>query len=292
MVSVIISSANKELLANVSENIASTINVPFEIIATDNSEGKKGICEVYNAGAKHAQYDILCFLHEDIVIKTHNWGQVLAGIFKENPEIGLVGVAGSSYKTLSPSNWGGHFFETQYFNFEQCYKHQQTPPTHFYHNPGNVKLAPVACIDGVFMCTTKSIFADCRFDENLFKGFHIYDIDYSVNVSQKYKVAVTYDIFLSHLSEGGYNKAWMLDNIAMHDKWNAYLPINVEGIDLDRQQRIEKQSFKSFINELMWFNLPLSIAYGFLFKKRFIKLYPAVFWKLYFHLFKLKLKGK
>lgn len=293
MISVIISSANTQLLRQVTENITATIGVPFEIIATDNSKGEKGICEVYNAAAQQAQYNILCFLHEDIIIKTDGWGQVLINIFKADATIGLVGVAGSSYKTLSPSNWGGHSFETQYFNFEQCYKREQKPPQHFYHNPGKVKLAPVACIDGVFMCTTKNIFAECRFDESLFKGFHIYDIDYSINVGRKYKVAVTYDVFLSHLSEGGYNKDWMLDNIAMHNKWNAYLPVNIEGLDLSRQQKIEKQCFRSFINELAAFNLPLSIAYKFLFKNnRFMQQYPLLFMKLYFTLLKLKLKGK
>ncbi len=293
MISVIISSANSELLSQVTTNIEQTIGVPFELIAIDNSDGKKGICEVYNTGAQKAQYEILCFVHEDIILRTENWGRVLAGIFEKNPDIGLVGVAGSSYKTLSPSNWGGHWKATQYYNFEQYFKHEPSPPEHHYRNPNNVKLAHVACIDGVFMATTKQVFGEHKFDDNLFKGFHIYDVDYSLNVGQQYKIVVTYDIFLTHLSEGAYDKAWMNANLLMHDKWYAHLPINIAGLDITQQQKIEKQCFNSLINELLEFNIPLYVAYKFLFKEgRMLKLYPKVFWKIYFHLFKLRLKGK
>lgn len=293
MVSVIISSADAAQLRQVTDNINSTIGVPFQLIAIDNSAGEKGICEVYNTGAKTAQYDVLCFLHEDVIIKTNNWGQALVDIFKNNAEIGLLGVAGSSYKSLSPSPWGGHAIDTKYTNFEQCYKHEDKAPHVLYRNPNNVKLAQVACIDGVFMCTTKQVFAEYQFDEQLLKGFHVYDVDYSLTVGQRHKVMVTYDIFLSHLSEGSYNKDWMLDNIAVHKKWNNYLPVNIEGLTLKQQQVIEKISFKSFINQLIEFKMQLGIAYEMLNKNnRFIKLYLKTFFKLNFYLMKMRQKVK
>ena len=292
MVSVIISSADAAQLRQVTDNINSTIGVLFQLIAIDNSAGEKGICEVYNTGAQTAQYDILCFLHEDIIIKTNNWGQVLVDIFKNNPEIGLLGIAGSSYKSLSPSPWSSHAIDTKYTNFEQYYKHEDKASQVLYRNPKDVKLAQVACIDGVFMCTTKQVFAEYQFDEQLLKGFHIYDVDYSLTVGQKYKVAVTYDIFLSHLSEGSYGKDWMQDNIEVHKKWNMYLPVNIEELTLKQQQIVEKVSFKSFINELIGFNMPLIIAYEMLNKNnRFVKLYFKTFIKLNFYLIKVRSKA-
>ena len=74
MISVIISSAKKELVTQVTKNITDTIAVEFEIIAFDNSNGEKGICEIYNQGIKKARYDVLCFMHEDIAMITPGWG--------------------------------------------------------------------------------------------------------------------------------------------------------------------------------------------------------------------------
>jgi hypothetical protein len=293
MVSIIISSVSPAQLQQVTGNITETIGVPFEIIAIDNRTGKQGICAVYNQGAEKANYPILCFMHQDVVIKTNNWGKVLHDIFERDGQIGLVGIAGSAYKSLSPSPWGGHAIDTKYMNFEQYYKFKQAPPELMYRNPGNVKLAQVACVDGVFMCTTKTVFANCQFDAGIFKGFHLYDIDFSLAVGSRYKVMVTYDIFLSHLSEGRYDKNWMQDNITLHEKWNAALPVNIEGLNMQQQQKVEKISFKDFINKLMVFNMPLSIAYKLLKKNnRFKTLYGTLFWKLNFYLLKLKLFSK
>src|ERR1700749_930895 len=107
MISIIISSANPSLLIQASKNIEDTIGVPYELVSFDNSGGQKGICEVYNLGIKKARYELLCFMHEDIEIETHGWGQVVIDQFNSDKELGLLGVAGSIYKTLTPSGWHG-----------------------------------------------------------------------------------------------------------------------------------------------------------------------------------------
>ena len=291
MISIIISSAGAEQLLQVTENISLTIGVPFEIISRDNTVDPKGICEVYNSCAAQAKYPILCFMHQDIIVKTNNWGQVLADIFNNNAEIGLVGVAGSSYKSLSPSPWGGHAIDTKYLNLEQCYKFKDSAPRHLYRNPKDEKITEVAVIDGVFICTTKKVFAEHPFDNQLFKGFHAYDVDLSLSIGQKYKVVVTYDIFLSHLSEGRYDKVWMEQNIILHNKWNAHLPVNIEGLTLKQQELVEKVSFRSFINELVEFDIPLAAASELLWKNnRFVNLFLKIFWKMNFYLLKMKAK--
>src|ERR1700749_695104 len=107
MISVIISSVSPAYLEQVIKNVEDTIGVDHEIIAFDNRDGKKGICEIYNQGIGKARYDILCFMHEDIRILTANWGQAIQKTFNQNPDFGLLGIAGSDYKSLAPSGWNG-----------------------------------------------------------------------------------------------------------------------------------------------------------------------------------------
>ena len=278
------------MLAQVSENVASTINVPYEIIAQDNSKGQMGLCELYNALAEKAKYDILCFMHEDIIIKSLNWGQVLVNIFS-NPKIGLVGVVGGAYKPLAPSTWGGYGISNDYANIIQTFKYSNKPPYVYYRNPNNVSLQRVACIDGLFMCTTKQVFAKYKFDSKTFKGFHVYDIDYAITVGREYEVAVTFDIQINHLSEGGYNTAWMLDNLKLQEKWNDVLPLNIEGFNRQQQLHVEKVTFKHFVATLLELGMPLAHAYKVLWKEKYFQKFPSLFFKLHFYILKLKLKS-
>src|SRR5690606_18589758 len=62
------------------------------------------------------------------------------------------------------------------------------------------------------------------FDENL-KGFHGYDIDFSLSVNQKYKAIVTHEVLMSHFSEGNFSEEWLNAMIYIHKKRKKELPI-------------------------------------------------------------------
>ncbi len=284
MISVIISSAKKELLQQVSKNIADTIDVEHEIIAFDNSNGAKGICEVYNLGIKQARYDTLCFMHEDVDIKTAGWGKVVEDIFKQNPGVGLIGLAGSSYRPLSPSAWNGYGSEYYYLNLIQHFKHSDKEAALTYHNPGNKKFAPVATVDGVWFCTTKDLASKYMFDESI-KGFHGYDLDFSLSVWQEKTVVVTFDILLEHFSEGRYDKVWLQNIVQLYDKWYHRFPIALEPVTKPEQIFIERKTFKHFIGLVANSELPLSVATRFLWKDgKLSKLSFSLFLKLRFYI--------
>jgi len=292
MISIIISSADAAMLKDVTANIAATIGAPYELLAVDNSKGQKGICTVYNEGVKKAKYDLICFIHEDIIIQTQNWGNTLVQTFNDNPDVGLVGVVGGSYKPLAPSIWGGLGINNVYANITQIHKHSDKESYLFYRNPRDKKLENVACVDGVFLASTKKIATEIPFDEVTFTGFHCYDIDFSLAVGQKYKVAVTFELLLTHLSEGSYTRSWMDDNLTLHKKWGDKLPVNVEKFTLKQCVYIEKITFRTFIKQMVKFNYPISAVWQVLqqSKKKYMAMDKMLYWKLHFYILKIYLK--
>jgi hypothetical protein len=284
MISIIISSADPELLQQLTENIEVTVGVPFEIIAIDNSLGGQSICKVYNNGISQAKHDILCFMHEDIIIKTDNWGAILKSIFDNDADIGLLGVVGGSYKPFTPSTWEGLGMQNTFCNIIQSYKYAQKEPYHDYRNPNDKLLEHVACVDGVWLATTSKIASEFKFDEESFKGFHVYDIDYSIAVGLHYKIAVTYEILINHFSEGKYSREWMMDTLALHHKWKDHLPVNVGGFTADECTYMEKVTFKEFIRRLLELKFPSEVAYAVL-KNKFYKK-SGLYWKLKYYVFK------
>src|SRR5690349_17422997 len=99
MISILVCSVKPGLYQQLAVNIEETIGIDYELLCFDNRKANKGICEVYNLLAAKAKYNLLLFVHEDVLFKTNNWGQILSRIFFEN-EIGVVGIAGCKYKSL------------------------------------------------------------------------------------------------------------------------------------------------------------------------------------------------
>jgi hypothetical protein len=287
MISVIVASANPSLLADVSKNIADTVAVPYEIIAFNNSDGRKGICELYNEGIRMAKYDILCFMHEDIFIRTEGWGKIIKDKFETRPEYGLFGIAGSDYKSLAPSGLNGSGIDTDHANFIQHYKYGTKAPYHYFKKPLNKELADVACVDGAWFCVPKKIAAEILFDQETFKGFHAYDIDFSLAVGSKYKLAVIYDVLIEHFSEGNYDKAWMDETLKLHKKWYDHLPVNVLPHSRKNALYAEKATFQYFIERSIHFKYPMRVAFKLLYKKnKFAQMDFGLFLKLNYYILK------
>ncbi|MCE7038816.1 glycosyltransferase [Dyadobacter sp. CY312] len=291
MISIIICSANEQDLKAVSQNISETIGVVHEIIAIDNSDGKKGICEIYNIGARKAQYDVMCFMHEDIEMVSQDWGRKLIEIFEMNPKIGLVGVAGGGYKSVVPSSWYNADLESNgafYCNLIQGFKYSRKPEFHDYRNPRNQQLSLVACIDGCWMCTRKSISEKYPFDSDLLQSFHGYDLDFSLAVSQEYNVAVTYEILLRHFSEGKFDDGWEEDTLKVHKKWSRILPVNTDRLDESTLSRYERRAYKVYFNKSLDKNISYKKLMTIIGYARQSRIFPLrVHPKLYLDLWKV-----
>lgn len=230
MITVIICSVNPDYLKAVTQNIADTIGVPYELIAVDNRSSGRGICSVYNEAAAKAKYDFLCFLHEDVVFHTQQWGHVICKLLSDNA-IALVGVSGAVYKSAIAGSWvdcGKRHYRAN------TWQHQ--PATNIAErvqlNPNNELFSEVALIDGVCMATHKAVWQQHRFDDVLLKGFHGYDFDFSLSAGTAGKVVVTHEILLEHFSSGSFSSGWLKDTLLLHRKWRHALPryVAVPGV--------------------------------------------------------------
>lgn len=241
MISIIITSINLDLRAQLSENIKRTIGTEHEIIAIDNTGNKYSISQAYNLGANQAQYPYLCFVHEDILFHTKNWGELIVKHLSTGNN-SLVGVLGCLIKTLMPS---GVYTPIKYLNrINQLQRKRDGGIDHYYENPLNELYSQVATLDGMFLATTKSNHNKYSFDEKMLKGFHGYDIDYSLGQATNGKVIVVYDILIEHLSHGGNTKGWIDAQLQITEKWQQHLPAHV---NLRKTEIIEAETVNAEI---------------------------------------------
>jgi len=228
MISIVICSVNSTYLQNIRENITKTIGVEFELLVWDNVHGNKGLCEVYNLMAEKANYPYLCFMHEDILFQTDQWGKILCGLFAAHPETGMIGIAGTTYKSGMFSGW---YTANNRFDFYN-YVHRTNGVDHRARQPlEGIGFAPVVCIDGVLMVCRREVWLDTRFDAKALKGFHFYDIDFSLRASRKYGIAVTMAIDLVHITQGGdYGDRWVEAAMQYHARYAGFMPYSLEGV--------------------------------------------------------------
>jgi len=235
MISLIICSRNPNISPVLKDNIGKTIGVDYELIIIDNSENKYSIFQAYNEGVKRSCYPYLCFMHEDILYHTQNWGKRVLEHF-EDEKIGLFGVFGGHYLP-DVATWAftgvdsGNIIQgNRASSLLEDYSTYLTESDLFFEE-GENKIQVVA-VDGVWICLPKILFNDIRFDEHTFNGFHAYDLDISMQVNKAgYKVYVINDVMIEHFSLGNFDLNYISSINIFHKKWNDSLPI-IKGIEL------------------------------------------------------------
>lgn len=215
MISVIICSSNSKLLKQISNNIQETIGFEYEILVRDNTISTKGLCEVYNNLATRAKGEYLCFLHEDVSFDTLGWGELIVKKLKE-PKTGVIGFAGALNITGLPY-W--YDYEGTHYYFIQMNKNGEVHHD-FTSIDKSQEYDKVTIVDGMFLACRRDVWEKHRFDALNFKKFHIYDIDFSFNVSQDYTNYVCNCIIMRHYSLGNITEEYYKGLLAFITKWN------------------------------------------------------------------------
>ncbi|SER31648.1 glycosyltransferase [Pedobacter rhizosphaerae] len=263
MTSIITCSVNPEYLKEFSTSIAGTTTLPYEIISIDNRDNKYSICEAYNIGAKQSKYQNLCFIHEDIRLLTSGWDENLA-LHLKSKKVSLVGILGNTVKTKYASGVYSSVTETNRINQIQCFK--DGSKLHYYHNPDQEDESEVATLDGMFLATTKNNWQKQPFDEQNLKGFHGYDIDFSLAMGKLGKVVVVYDILLEHLSSGGNTLEWLKNQLIVIEKWQNELPVISNSTHEELLNAREIDDINQLANTLIKLKKHTGICYRYVLK--------------------------
>jgi hypothetical protein len=246
MISIITCSINPIFLANLKANIEQTINIDHEIVSIDNRANLYSIAQAYNLGAEVAIYPYLCFVHEDIIFHTCDWGTILINYLK-NEDISLIGILGTVIKTRATS--GVYIPNSPLNRINQLQRTATGATCQYYENPLNDPFSEVKILDGMFLATTKLKHSKSPFDDQLLTGFHGYDIDYSLGQAKNGKVIVIYDILIEHFSYGGNTRQWINQQIKVTKKWRETLPQSI-GLKKNEILQAEIINIEVFLNTL------------------------------------------
>jgi GT2 family glycosyltransferase len=243
MISIIICSRTNTIKKELKENIEATIGVPYEIILIDNSANKYSICAAYNLGVEQSKYSALCFMHDDIVYHSENWGQRVSDHFADE-KTGAIGIAGSPYYPFMPGPWWGSGIIYEYILQST---ESNTKPA-LKNNSGNLKNREVVVFDGAWFCIKKNLFDHIKFDEDNYKGFHLYDADICLQLHEKkFKMYCIADVLIHHSSMGQLNNDWIKGDLSLQKKWANKLPARCIDIKYNQLCRLEYKTLNAFI---------------------------------------------
>lgn len=230
MISIIICSRKADISNELKQNIAATIGCEYEVVVINNAKNDYTIFTAYNEGVRRAKGDVLCFMHEDIIFRSADWGQRVVQMFADN-SIGCIGVIGSWFLPQKEASWwfcnafAGELIQGEYDkkgNYRTFVEGEKV----------DGKLKDVVVIDGCWFCIPKALFKEIRFDDHTFDSFHCYDVDICMQVLNVGKrVVVCSDIRIEHQSGGNVNATYFDQLSLFHKKWEKQLPI-CKGMDL------------------------------------------------------------
>ena len=238
MVSIIICSRNPKSLNALKANINETVGTEYELIVIDNSGNNYSIFSAYNKGMEMSHHPYLCFIHEDLLFHSQDWGKAVCRHL-EDPSCGLIGVCGGFVLPRIPSSWSfyhftEHILQSDNKHSKPIYKNADV------YNKGHEK--PVIALDGVFLGIRKELFEKIRFDDVRYKGFHFYDVDICLQAYfQGFENRAVNDILIEHFSKGFQGRQWVENSLTYWEKWGDKTPVSLIGFS---EKVLQKEEYR------------------------------------------------
>lgn len=273
MISAIICTRSKDIASDQRSNIEESVGADVEIVVIDNSANTETIFSAYNKGVKSAKGDLLCFVHDDVRFRTSGWGKRIETHFLADEKLGMIGFAGAHFLPDAPMYWdespfiSEHNLTTRNGQTEQCFSLE-----HFCENA----LSEVAAIDGMCFFVRRSLFDSIAFDEATFNGFHLYDMDISMQVRNAgFKVCVCNDVLVEHFYDYNPSKAgfglFEANLRKFYEKWSSHFPLSVglegmtEGMTLQLntfvKQKMQSEDSLRKVRESMAYRVGKTLLY-------------------------------
>lgn len=239
MISIIVCSRHREVNRSMEENIQMTIgDVAYELVWIDNSDNKYTICQAYNKGVRLAKYPFLCFMHEDIVFYTKDWGGMALKAMSDT-SVGLLGVQGCTYYDESTIYWTMSGFRKA--NTILPWQNDKIKEDDF-----PILGTEVVAVDGMWMFTRRDLFKEIHWDEHTYNGFHMYDVDICMQFNTMgLKIQLLEDLWIQHNSYGNWNTDFFKGCQKFHEKWDKYLPVSAMPITEDIKKRARENAMRN-----------------------------------------------
>lgn len=143
--------------------------------------GAQSMTSGYNWAMKRSDAKYKVYLHQDVFIINKNFLNELIDVFLGDKELGLIGVVGAKQLPIS-----GNWWETNR-TFGKVYENHTGQMLLLEFKEVTKAYEEVQALDGLILSTQY----DIAWREDLFKGFHYYDISQCVEVKKSgYKVGI------------------------------------------------------------------------------------------------------
>lgn len=180
------------------------------------------IFEKYNTGIKGwiddpdlplQDDDIICFMHEDILIRTPEFKERVEFVFEKRKEVGVLGVIG----TKQFSSLGGWWLTDPSFLHGSIYQSLPSGSYKMIKKEGYTEEA--VSVDGCCFFVRGNVAKEIKFDDTTYFGYHFYDCDYCFSVLESgYNIAIS-DIAIEHKSPGPMDDSWLENRDKFLFKW-------------------------------------------------------------------------
>jgi hypothetical protein len=182
---------------------------PHEFVIVRNP---RSLAEGYSAGLARAKGPLVVFSHDDVEVLSHDLGRRLAGHLAE---CDIVGVAGATEASGPAWSHAGHPF----LHGSVIYPYDSGFEVTVYSVQGPL-VSGAKVLDGVFIATRKSVAERIGWDADTFRGFHGYDVDFTLRAAAAgLRLAVATDLRLVHHSKGRFGSDWQADAQALRSKF-------------------------------------------------------------------------
>jgi GT2 family glycosyltransferase len=189
---------------------------PLELVGIHDAPG---LAEGYNRGIDKARGDVLIFVHDDVEFLAADFRAMLLGHLEHCDLLGVQGTTRLRDGQLTGAGPPYSYGQVAVPNptYANCFDVQ------FWSVPAR-RIDGMQALDGLFMCARRGVAEQIRFDQETFKGFHLYDLDFTYRAHLAgHRISVAADLYPVHDSHGTKDQKWEDDKKRFEAKFAGKL---------------------------------------------------------------------